>query len=134
MKTTNEKVYRCDHCNKAMVSKGFMVLHERMCKQNPNNQHQCFKYCKYLSKTVDSEEDEFGYKYNPETMFKCTHLQSFINGNLYSYKLERFKNKQHRIESMIRMPLECELYEPQEGHDYSDHSGETFNDYDFFDI
>ncbi len=50
MRKTKETVYRCEYCNKAMVSAGFMKLHERMCKENPKNKHQCFKYCGNLVK------------------------------------------------------------------------------------
>ena len=93
-KITNEKVYRCDYCNRAIVrGKGSMVLHERMCRKNPNNQHQCFKYCKWLFKytqtaSYDEEETPIG------VVFECTHPESKL-GELYSYKLERFKN-QHK--------------------------------------
>jgi len=108
MKETNEKVYRCDHCNRAIVSKGSMTLHERMCKKNPNNQHQCFKYCKNLVK----EQEEF----NGNIIFHCTKK----NMDLHSYKLERFKANANRLKYSIRMPLECDDYETDVGHDYSE--------------
>lgn len=121
MKETNEKVYRCDHCNKVMVSKGFMVLHERMCRMNPNNQHMCFLYCKYLEKDqeVISYGGDDGYPFNEKGnySFCCTARPEL--GELYSYKLERFHENKARIKSMTRMPLQCDLYETMEGHDYS---------------
>ena len=116
MITTDEKVYRCDHCNRAIVSKGSMVLHERMCRKNPNNQHQCFKYCKWLFKytqtaSYDEEETPIG------VVFECTHPESKL-GELYSYKLERFKINIKKIRGLTRMPLVCTLYECENGHDF----------------
>lgn len=117
MKETKEKVYRCDFCNKAMVSKGFMVLHERMCKKNPKNQHQCFKYCENLIKEQYEVTDEYGCKIGEsEISFTCKKRPDI---QLYSYKLERYKSKKERLKNMERMPLECELYKTEEGHNFS---------------
>ncbi len=98
MKQTTEKVYRCDHCNKAMVSAGFMAAHERMCKKNPNNQHKCFEWCKHLKRDV----------FNDEVSFMCGAQN---NLEMHSYKLERYKYKHPRLKDLQRMPLECNLYE-----------------------
>uniref|UniRef100_A0A6M3Y5D9 C2H2-type domain-containing protein n=1 Tax=viral metagenome TaxID=1070528 RepID=A0A6M3Y5D9_9ZZZZ len=117
MKQTNEKVYRCDFCNRAIVSAGSMKLHERMCKKNPQNQHQCFKYCENLVKEQFDINDEDGHKCSAsEISFTC---KKRPNIGLYSYKLERYKSKQKRLENMERMPLECELYKAEQGHDFS---------------
>ena len=121
MKETNEKVYRCDFCNRAMVSKGFMVLHERMCKRNSNNQHQCFKYCQFLTKDeVIKHYAEDGEQYDiiGECSFYCEAKPD--SEGMYSYKLERYKKNKHRIKSLIRMPLKCDLYKCMGGHDFSD--------------
>jgi len=134
MKETNEKVYRCDHCNKSMVRKGLMVIHERMCKKNPKNMHKCFEYCAHLVKeTNEPEEDE----YRPSYSFHCN-----LNPEtpLYSYKLERFKSNDIRRGFMTRMPLECDLYECEDGHDFegcnpipvSGYQGVVVNHDDFF--
>jgi len=129
MKQTNEKVYRCDHCNKAMVRVGLMKLHERMCKQNPNNQHKCFLYCNHLVKDKFEEDDETG---NLNTHFYCH--KRFDGIELFSYKLERFKGNQLRCEGMTRMPLECDLYETMDGHYYGDDPVgiSILDDLDFF--
>jgi len=114
---TNEKVYRCDFCNKAIISKGIMVIHERMCKKNPKNQHQCFKYCENLVKEQFDIKDEDGYKCGKsEISFTCKKRQGI---ELYSYKLERYKYKQERLENKERMPLECAFYKAEQGHDFS---------------
>jgi hypothetical protein len=106
MKETTEKVYRCEFCNKALIRKGFMVLHERMCKSNPKNKHKCFEYCKHLIK--DRSE------YSGEVSFVCAKTLAIM----YSYKLERFAHKAERIQAdkLIRMPLECQLYELSDEH------------------
>jgi len=118
MKKTNETVYRCDHCNKAMVSAGFMKLHERMCKKNPNNQHQCFKYCKHLIKEQFDIKDGYGHNIgSSEISFTCAKIPDI---EMYSYKLERYSSKSGRISGLTRMPLECELYESLDGHDFSE--------------
>jgi len=102
MRETGEKVYRCDFCNRAIVSAGSMTLHERMCRSNPKNQHQCFKFCKNLVKEKFEDDGDVSIS------FTCLKKP---DTELYSYKLERFKSNQKRIESMERMPLECDLYD-----------------------
>jgi hypothetical protein len=108
MKTINDKYYRCDHCNRAIVSKGSMVVHEKNCKENPNNKHMCFQWCKNLIRTVDqvnynAEDNSYNGK---EISFKCLVTKK----EMYSYKLERFKSNKGRIKGLERMPLECQYY------------------------
>lgn len=117
MKKTNESVYRCDFCNKAIISAGFMKLHERMCKKNPKNQHQCFKYCKFLIRGTNNIFNEEGYTTGYTTSFSCAKRPGI---ELYSFKLERYKVNQGWIKDMERMPLECEFYECEHGHDFSE--------------
>lgn len=109
MRETNERVFRCDHCNRAIVSKGAMTLHERVCKQNPNNWHKCFKYCKHLCKSVENVGGY--YEEQPQVKFTCSAKN---NLEMYSYKLERISRNKSRIENLTRMPLQCDLYEPQD--------------------
>jgi len=117
MKQTNEKVYRCDFCNKAIISAGSMKLHERMCKKNPNNKHKCFQYCKNLIlEDGERRTSEYGEEYIIEKSFLCEKTGK----ELYSYKLERYKTNAKRIEKLTRMPLECEFYEAKQGHDFSE--------------
>ena len=106
MKETTEKVYRCEFCNKALIRKGFVVLHERMCKSNPKNKHKCFEYCAHLEKEKNDYSGEFS--------FVCAKTQKYM----YSYKLERFAHKAERIQNdeLTRMPLECQLYELSDEH------------------
>jgi hypothetical protein len=112
MKQTNEKVYRCDYCNKAIISKGFMVFHEKWCKLNPSNHHKCFEFCENLVRTSIRSEDEDGYLIPDKYEFTCTAK----NIGLYSYKLEK-KFQKHpeilkdRIKGLERMPDECDNYE-----------------------
>lgn len=112
MKIQQETIFRCEHCNRAMFGKGAMSLHERMCKKNPKNRHQCFKYCKWLNKDIN---DKDGFRF-----FTCSNREcKLYDMDLYSYKLERDYNGKKRIEQsdMIRMPLQCEHYEIEDGHD-----------------
>ncbi|MEE9451061.1 MAG: hypothetical protein V3V72_13510 [Ignavibacteriaceae bacterium] len=110
MKESLEPVYRCDHCNKAMRSKGAMALHERMCKSNPKNDHKCFQYCVFLNKGIDNS--------NGSRYFDCGNVKSkFYSNDLYSYKLERFCFNQERISKMTRMPLKCDHYQIENGHE-----------------
>ena len=112
MNIKQETVFRCEFCNKAMLGKGAMSLHERMCKKNPKNKHKCFQYCKWLNKDAD----------------EVTGLRFFCCGNdkcklhekdLYSYKLERNYSGQQRIkeEELTLMPLECDNYDIESGHE-----------------
>ncbi len=39
---------------------------------------------------------------------------------LYNYKLERYKSNQKRLKSMERMPLECEFYKCEQGHNFDE--------------
>jgi hypothetical protein len=116
MRQTNEKVYRCDFCNRAIINAGSMKLHERMCKNNPKNMHKCFQYCSHLAKIfLTAYDEEVGGMYNTgEVTFRC----ELKDIEMYSYKLERFKLKAERMEGLIRMPLECDKYSCMEGHDY----------------
>ena len=110
MRQTNEKVYRCDYCNRAIISAGSMKLHERMCKKNPKNMHKCFQYCSNLGKHhIQEFDNEIG-----KIVFFCDAKKI----EMYSYKLERFKSKAIRIKGLTRMPLECDKYSCMEGHDF----------------
>lgn len=112
MKTVTEVIYRCDFCNKAMFNKGAMALHERMCKDNPKNRHKCFQYCKHLYRERNSDDGEF--------YFTCENSGcEMYEKDLHSYKLERNKEGKKRIveNHLTRMPIECEHYEIESGHD-----------------
>jgi len=114
MKMTEGNIYRCYHCNKPSIYKGAMTTHERMCKKNPNNQHKCFQYCKYLTKDRKIIYDEYGNVESNYSHFLCEKL----NLNLYSYKLERNYVTRKMIDNLIRMPLQCDSYEIENGHEY----------------
>ena len=103
MNTQQMTVYICEHCKRKMFNKGAMTLHERRCKENPNNKHQCFKYCKFLQKGVNEDG---------ETTFECIKVDSgFFGSDLYSYKLERLKANASRMVGKFGMPLQCDVYE-----------------------
>jgi len=106
MKETTEKVYRCEHCNKSMLSKGAMSLHERMCNKNPKNLHKCFEFCQHLVK--DKAELYWGEESNGfRSTFHCA-LNPGVE--MYSYKMERTKYRKQYVERMQRMPLQCDKF------------------------
>ena len=96
MKTKLRNIYRCDHCNKYYISKYHAERHEKYCRENPNNQHACFKDCKHLT----SGQDEEG-KY-----FTC----DITGKSLFSYRAEATLHYASRDGFHKRMPLECEHY------------------------
>lgn len=113
MKQTTEKVYRCDHCNRPMVSAGLMKIHERMCKMNPNNDHKCLQWCKHLVCEKEEIIDDYGDISGYGKSFYCEKTEE----HMYSYKLERFKHNEGRIKGLKRMPLECNDYEDKDFHE-----------------
>ncbi len=114
MKTTQETVYRCEFCNRAMFGAGAMSLHEKRCKKNPKNKHKCFEYCAHLVRSfnqTDFNEDEFLH-----TEFTCAKTGK----NLWSYKAERFSSFDRFKPGRERMPAGCDLYELHPEHyDYT---------------
>lgn len=104
MKTLQETIYRCDHCNRPMFGKGAMSRHEKYCKENPNNDHKCFDFCKHLKRTVFIDSDDYE-NYEKRTDMECVKLKKFM----YSYKFEKNYNKPvNALDGLERMPLECE--------------------------
>jgi hypothetical protein len=100
-----------------MFGKGAMSRHERYCRKNPNNQHQCFKYCVHLEKTHENIETG-DYSDSP----RITNMRCKIKDILmFSYKFEKNTSKPtNALDELERMPLECDLYKCEEGHDFSD--------------
>ena len=128
MRTTNEKVYRCDYCNRAIVSKGSMTVHEKMCKNNPENKHKCFEYCKHLIKSTKTMD--FG---DEDDILLITEFTCSITGNkMKSYKVKRNSVLLNETKHLIFMPLKCDLYEAEVGHDFSEQEDCSVDD--FFDF
>lgn len=107
MKIQQETVFRCDFCNKHMFGKGAMSRHEKYCKNNPNNAHKCFEFCKHLEKTTEYEYDDYGNQCGGTTML-CLKR----NVKMYSFKYEKNTRKPvDALNGLERMPLECDLHE-----------------------
>jgi len=107
MKTTLRKVYECEHCRKKMLGAGAMSRHEKYCRENPNNEHKCFDFCKHLIKGRETLQSH-GEPYCSYVTFHCDKL----NKGLYSYKLEKNVNaKPTYFNELERMPLECDSFE-----------------------
>jgi hypothetical protein len=127
MKETLEKVYKCDFCKKKMRSKGSMVRHEKFCKENPNNNHICFEWCKHLKKERINETEynsEMGFDeiVSSKVEFACLAK----NEKMYSYLLEkRLVFKPEFTKGLIRMPLDCNKYEVMETNAYGEYSNDS---------
>lgn len=106
MKTKLMKVYICEHCGRKMLGAGAMSRHEKYCSDNPNNKHKCFDLCRHLEKGLKTIEVD-RLPYTIITM-KCKKTGK----SMYSYKLEKkLTFDKSYIKGMIRMPLECDLFE-----------------------
>lgn len=107
MKIEQLTVFICEHCNRKMFGKGAMSRHEKYCKENPNNKHKCFEFCKHLKMEKNYTHDEWGNNYGG-IEFTCMKT----GDEMYSYKFEKNTSKPVGIlDTLKRMPLECDLYE-----------------------
>jgi len=111
MEITLQNVYKCDHCGKKQFRKCDMTRHEKFCKENPNNKHKCFQYCKHLQKSEDEYEGQSHYDagetfFGVKTVFTC----ALTKQKMFSYIAERKSLPVVKEEDSIRMPLECEKY------------------------
>lgn len=97
MTSSVKTVYKCDFCPKKRYTKKAMENHEKFCKSNPENWHDCLM-CSNLEKE----------KVGKETIFTCKLLKQ----NLYSYVAEKKKlltKHPQSFKNLIRMPTECEV-------------------------
>lgn len=107
MKIQQETVYRCEHCNRPMFGKGAMSRHEKYCKENPNNKHKCFDFCKHLEWERNYAYDDYGNQCGGSNMI-CTKR----NIDMYSFKFEKNVAKPiGALNGLERMPLVCDLHE-----------------------
>lgn len=101
MRCAVKPVYFCDYCPKKRFTKKGMESHEKFCKNNPNNGHDCF-FCPHLKKI---EPKENGFR---GTQFSC----KLLNKKLYSYVAEKRKLLTKHPSSFtdaVRMPTICEV-------------------------
>lgn len=117
MKTIpNRTIYRCEHCSKYRLTKSAAIRHELFCRHNPDNKHRCFG-CQYLS--VENEvvgvRDDGTIQRNGRQHFTCAKREV----DMYTYVAER-RNMLHKLGNVERMPLACDLYEP-EVFNFTDH-------------
>jgi hypothetical protein len=118
MKTTLRKVYQCEHCKRNMVSASAMSRHERFCRMNPNNKHKCFDLCRHLKRNIeliDGKDPSSAFSY--VTTLKC----GVTDIKMYSYLFEKKGNfKPEFLKGLIRMPLDCKLYQYMTDSEYED--------------
>lgn len=122
MKVSTRPVYHCSYCSKYYIHKHHAAKHETYCKSNPNNQHACFNYCKHLLKRKEDDGSEYGVKF---TTFTCTKN----NTELYSFIAEKrgINKKYSQFDGAIRMPLKCDLYQPQDDYMSPDEFDQIIN-------
>ena len=118
MKTIpNRVIYRCDHCSKHRLTKAAAARHELFCRHNPENKHQCFG-CEFLV----VEKQSVGIRADG-SLLRCAY-QSFTCAkkqvDMYTYVAERRNMLDKLGDNVERMPLTCDLYEPETFH-YSQH-------------
>ena len=87
-----------------------MSRHEKFCKKAPQNKHQCFKHCRFLTKKrvlISPDRDPSSF-HSYKTEFKCEGL----NKKMYSFLLEKKINfRQEFTRGLKRMPLVCNTFE-----------------------
>lgn len=114
MKEAIIPVFTCDYCGKKKFRKCDMSRHEKWCRNNPNNQHKCFQFCRYLVKSEEEYEGRDQYDYDEtftgkKTVFHC----ALTNQKMYSFIAERKKLPVVNESDAVRMPLECESFKDQ---------------------
>ena len=117
----NRTLYKCDHCAKHRLTKAAAARHELFCRHNPQNKHKCFG-CEYLVHTTSTKaigaNGEFQRGGNQ--FFTCAKKQV----DMYTYVAERRKMLA-KLGSVERMPLACDLYEPEQYQFDSSHPENT---------
>lgn len=92
-----------------MFGAGALSRHEKYCKENPNNKHICFEFCRHLEK---SSERYYGSYFSDElqsgerTVFTC----KVTGKKMYSYHREK-QYWEYVTSDMIRMPLDCKDFQ-----------------------
>lgn len=96
-KVENITVWQCEFCGVKQFRNN--KRHEKFCRKNPNNQHQCFEFCKHLKRIV-----EF-----PNTIFIC----DVTKKSMYSYLAEKkeWQFPKEFFKENERMPLTCKYFE-----------------------
>lgn len=107
MKIIEGKIYTCDFCGKRQFRQCDMTKHEKWCKENPNNMHKCFQYCKHLVKGKEDYNGGGNDEWQPQrTTFTC----ALLNKQMFSFKAERRGITKH-LDGVERMPLQCDKYD-----------------------
>lgn len=91
------QAYKCDFCSKTSTNASALFQHERKCRNNPNNKHKCFDFCKHLKMKFDSD------------CMRKTFICELTGTEMYSYKAE-YRGMNHFLPS-TRMPLQCEKHQ-----------------------
>lgn len=118
MKTEIKKVYYCEFCKKHMLSAGSMALHEKFCKERPENKHKCFDLCRHLKRQLRMGANQYGI-----TEFICEKTGQ----KMYSYLAEKKNhllqfapaNQKINLEGLVKMPVSCAYYQYMSESEYN---------------
>lgn len=115
MKVETKTVFSCDHCKRAMFSKGHMTRHENNCTHNPANWDACIDcaHIKVGEKVIEvwNGPDEPDYRKTCKS-FTC----SLLNQEMYPFKAAKKKLPERfpeDFEGQKRMPTKCEHYKAE---------------------
>lgn len=121
MKVLQKTVYKCDHCGKNYLHKGYAERHEKWCVRNPDNIRAC-RECKFLEKVDASlyESWEYGSHIRRVNIFYCQKttnlmypLKSEGKGNSFLEEDLYIKDKEWTGKN-VPMPKTCDLFEISE--------------------
>lgn len=107
-----KEVYKCEHCRKLYQIKKFAIIHEQVCKKNPENYRACFG-CKFLIKkeaTIFEDHPMMGESQYDANILFCSSKNIFVYPPIVEHKGNSFELGDELNEPM---PIECELYKDQ---------------------
>jgi hypothetical protein len=109
MKTKIMEIHTCEFCGKYYKMKHHAKRHEKFCRNNPINDHVCFRDCKNLER----EKIECRHSDGERVAFICGHYPLY---ELYSYAAEKSLYLMGEIRTngcrMMRMPTKCMHFNP----------------------
>lgn len=120
MKQTTGKIYICDYCGRKIINPGACGVHEKHCRKNPRNIHQCMD-CIHLEVSVKSYTIDNGFSVENMTCkaFYCKAYDKYMYTYRKRYLAERegievYDEERKQTFQCEEMPTEatggCEKY------------------------
>lgn len=103
MESVKVTAFKCKFCGKKFFVAPTCQHHELICRQNPENDHPCFKFCKHLELTTEKI-----YPYGREVKaYNCKKTGK----RLYSNKALVNKHPVTQEEDYVKMPVaHCKFF------------------------